>query len=134
MTGPAWRDISLETLRAWAQEESDSTSLRSLAARLRIGRATLRSFLRGVRVSHPRVRRSVALAYLESQTVPGTAEPAAAAADGPAAPERPAVGCAEAAVSEAGIRLPVPHFSVEGLGREPALEGSSSPEGNSDGR
>lgn len=66
MTPHTWRDVPLSTLREWAREESDSTSRRRFSSSVRIGRTTLARFLDDESVPHPRICRSLALAYLEA--------------------------------------------------------------------
>jgi hypothetical protein len=64
-----WRAVPMETLRAWVRDESTKDSLRSVAEMLGIGRTTLTNFMDGVGVPHPRIRRTIALAYLRSQNL-----------------------------------------------------------------
>lgn len=66
----AWREIPLEELREWYAEQAAVTSLRALEEQCGVGHSTLGLFIRyeGRRI-HPRIRRRLAVWYL--QTVSG---------------------------------------------------------------
>lgn len=73
------RAVPLEVLREFARDESERTSLRQVAIMLGLGRTTLQNFIAGETTPHPRVRRKIALWYLESASgASGSAPPASA--------------------------------------------------------
>lgn len=62
-TREQWRAAEPAVLRAYAQAETERSSMRVVAERIGMGRTTLYSFLAGTN-PHPRVRRLLALWYL----------------------------------------------------------------------
>jgi hypothetical protein len=73
------RAVPLEVLREFARDESERTSLRQVATMLGLGRTTLQKFIGAETTPHPRVRRKIALWYLEAGRGGDTApEPARA--------------------------------------------------------
>lgn len=69
--GPAhwthFRDIPLEVLRDFVRTRAEATSIRKVADEMRIGRTTLHSFVSAETTPHPRIRRIIALWYLDWQ-------------------------------------------------------------------
>lgn len=61
------RAVPLEVLREFARDESERTSLRQVATMLGLGRTTLQKFIGAETTPHPRVRRKIALWYLEAE-------------------------------------------------------------------
>lgn len=61
------RAVPLDVLREFARDEAERSSLRQVAASLGLGRTTLQKFIAAETTPHPRVRRLVALRYLESR-------------------------------------------------------------------
>jgi hypothetical protein len=73
--GPAhwtnFRDIPLEVLREFVRTQAEETSIRQVAADFGLGRTTLHSFINAETTPHPRIRRKIALCYLDwLQTAP----------------------------------------------------------------
>lgn len=64
MNGREWRDVPVETVRAWARDEAERTSLRALAGRAGLGRTTVQKFITAMTSPHPRIRRALTLLYL----------------------------------------------------------------------
>lgn len=62
------RAVPLETLREFARDESERSSLRQVAAAVGVGRTTLQNFIQAETSPHPRVKRLVALWYLKQTT------------------------------------------------------------------
>lgn len=65
---PQWtnfRDIPLQVLRDFVRTRAEATSLRQVAAEMGLGRTTLHSFVNDETKPHPRVRRIIALWYLD---------------------------------------------------------------------
>ena len=62
-TREQWRAAEPAVLRAYAQAETERSSMRAVAERIGMGRTTLYNFLAGAN-PHPRVRRLLALWYL----------------------------------------------------------------------
>lgn len=60
------RAVPLDVLREFARDESERTSLRQVASMLGLGRTTLQKFIGAETTPHPRVRRRIALWYLEN--------------------------------------------------------------------
>jgi AcrR family transcriptional regulator len=58
------RAVPVETLREFARDRAELTSVRQVAAEAGLGRTTLRNFLTRGTTPHPRVRRLLALWYL----------------------------------------------------------------------
>ncbi|HEU4883626.1 MAG TPA: hypothetical protein VFT45_15305 [Longimicrobium sp.] len=58
------RAVPVETLREFARDRAELTSVRQVAAEAGLGRTTLRNFLTRGTTPHPRVRRILALWYL----------------------------------------------------------------------
>ena len=66
-----FRDIPLEVLRDFVRTRSEATSIRQVADEMRVARSTLHSFVTSETTPHPRIRRVIALWYLDwLQTVP----------------------------------------------------------------
>lgn len=65
---PDHRAVPLETLRDFARDEAERTSLRQVAAAVGVGRTTLQNFIQAETSPHPRVKRLVALWYLKETT------------------------------------------------------------------
>jgi hypothetical protein len=67
--GPAhwthFRNIPLEVLREFVRTQSEETSIRQVAADIGLGRTTLHSFINAETTPHPRIRRKIALWYLD---------------------------------------------------------------------
>ncbi|WP_420129175.1 hypothetical protein [Longimicrobium sp.] len=67
-SGPAqwthFRDIPLEVLRDFVRTRAEDTSIRQVAIDMGLGRTTLHSFIGAQTSPHPRVRRKIALSYL----------------------------------------------------------------------
>lgn len=61
------RAVPLEVLREFARDQSERTSLRHVATMLGLGRTTLQKFIGAETTPHPRVRRKIALWYLEAE-------------------------------------------------------------------
>ncbi|MBB4636153.1 hypothetical protein [Longimicrobium terrae] len=72
------RAVPLEVLREFARDESERTSLRQVATMLGLGRTTLQKFIGAETTPHPRVRRKIALWYLEAGPGGDAAVPARA--------------------------------------------------------
>lgn len=60
------RDVPLEVLREFARSQAEATSIRAVAEEVGIGRSTLNKFVLGRTNPQPRVRRLLALWYLET--------------------------------------------------------------------
>lgn len=67
-----FRDIPLEVLRDFVRTRAEATSIRQVADEMRVSRSTLHSFVSSeTRAPHPRIRRVIALWYLDwLQTAP----------------------------------------------------------------
>jgi hypothetical protein len=66
-----FRDIPLEVLRDFVCTRAEDSSIRQVAAEMGLGRTTLHSFMYAETTPHPRVRRKIALCYLDwLQTAP----------------------------------------------------------------
>jgi hypothetical protein len=61
------RAVPVETLREFARDRAELTSVRQVAAEAGLGRTTLRNFLTRETTPHPRVRRLLALWYLSEK-------------------------------------------------------------------
>lgn len=61
------RAVPIETLREFARDRAELTSVRQVAAEAGLGRTTLRNFLTRETTPHPRVRRLLALWYLSEK-------------------------------------------------------------------
>jgi AcrR family transcriptional regulator len=61
------RAVPVETLREFARDRAELTSVRQVAAEAGLGRTTLRNFLTRDTTPHPRVRRLLALWYLSEK-------------------------------------------------------------------
>jgi hypothetical protein len=59
-----YRAVPVETMRRFAQDQTELTSIRHVAAEIGLGRTTLHKFVSGETMPHPRVRRLLALWYL----------------------------------------------------------------------
>lgn len=73
----AYREVPVETMRRWYQDQQELTSIRFLAAGAGLGRTTLHKFIAGETMPHPRVRRLLAIYYLKTT---GAGDPAVALA------------------------------------------------------
>lgn len=62
----AHRDVPLGVLRDWYRDQVELSSVRSLAAEANVGRTTIHKFVHGATKPHPRVRRLLALHYLQA--------------------------------------------------------------------
>ena len=62
--GRDYRTVPVEAIRRFAQDETELTSIRHVAAEVGLGRTTLHKFVAGETMPHPRVRRLLALWYL----------------------------------------------------------------------
>lgn len=62
-----YRAVSVETLREFARDRAELTSVRQVAAEVGLGRTTLHNFISGDTTPHPRVRRLLALWYLREK-------------------------------------------------------------------
>lgn len=60
-----FRAIPLEVLRDFVRSRTEATSIRQVAVEIGIGRTTLHSFINADTTPHPRVRRVIALWYLD---------------------------------------------------------------------
>jgi hypothetical protein len=60
-----FRAIPVEVLRDFVRSRAEITSIRQVAAETGLGRTTLHSFVNGETTPHPRVRRVIALWYLD---------------------------------------------------------------------
>jgi hypothetical protein len=58
------RAVPVETLRAFARDRAELSSVRQVAAEVGLGRTTLHNFISEDTTPHPRVRRLLALWYL----------------------------------------------------------------------
>jgi hypothetical protein len=79
-----FRDIPLEVLRDFVRTRAEDTSIRQIADEIEVGRTTLHSFINAETTPHPRIRRKIALWYLDwLQTAPDmdVVRPYAAALD-----------------------------------------------------
>jgi hypothetical protein len=76
--GPAHRSVDIEQVRRYAQDQVELTSIRHIAAEAGLGRTTMHKFVAGETMPHPRVRRLLALWYLEARHGAEAARPAAA--------------------------------------------------------
>lgn len=66
-----FRDIPLEVLRDFVCTRAEDSSIRQVAVEMGLGRTTLHSFMYAETTPHPRIRRKIALCYLEwLQTAP----------------------------------------------------------------
>jgi hypothetical protein len=65
--GRDYRTVPVEAIRRFAQDETELTSIRHVAAEVGLGRTTLHKFVAGETMPHPRVRRMLALWYLRRQ-------------------------------------------------------------------
>ncbi len=59
------RAVPLEVLRDFVRSQTELSSIRQVAAEVGLGRTTLHSFINGETNPHPRVRRVLALWYLQ---------------------------------------------------------------------
>lgn len=59
------RTIPVEVLRDFVRSRMEMTSVRQIAAEMKLGRTTLHSFITAGTNPHPRVRRVIALWYLD---------------------------------------------------------------------
>lgn len=59
------RAVPVEVLREFVRDQAELSSVRQLAAEIGLGRTTLHSFVTGETTPHPRVRRLIALWYLQ---------------------------------------------------------------------
>lgn len=59
------RAVPLEVLRDFVRSQTELSSIRQVAAEVGLGRTTLHSFVNGETNPHPRVRRVLALWYLQ---------------------------------------------------------------------
>lgn len=62
-----YRGVPLATLREYARDRAEQSSLRQVASDVGVGRGTLQNFIRGETSPHPRVKRLVALWYLRER-------------------------------------------------------------------
>ncbi len=62
--GRDYRTVPVEMIRRFAQDETELTSIRDVAAEVGLGRTTLHKFVAGETMPHARVRRLLALWYL----------------------------------------------------------------------
>lgn len=62
-----YRRVPLATLREYARDRAEQSSLRQIASDIGVGRGTLQNFVRGETSPHPRVKRLVALWYLNER-------------------------------------------------------------------
>jgi hypothetical protein len=60
-----FRSVPLEVLRDFVRTRAEATSIRQVAAEMRLGRTTLHSFINEETTPHPRIRRIIALWYLD---------------------------------------------------------------------
>lgn len=68
------RSVPVEVLREFVRDQSELSSVRQVAAEIGLGRTTLHSFLAGETTPHPRVRRLIALWYLQKVQETGELE------------------------------------------------------------
>lgn len=61
------RAVPVETLREFARDRAELTSVRQVAAEVGLGRTTLHNFISEDTTPHPRVRRLLALWYLREK-------------------------------------------------------------------
>jgi hypothetical protein len=61
------RAVPVETLRAFARDRAELSSVRQVAAQVGLGRTTLHNFISEDTTPHPRVRRLLALWYLRER-------------------------------------------------------------------
>lgn len=73
--GRDYRIVSVEAIRRLAQDETELTSIRRVAAEVGLGRTTLHKFVAGETMPHPRIRRLLALWYLRRQGQPAHDDP-----------------------------------------------------------
>lgn len=59
------RAVPLEVLRDFVRSQTELSSIRQVAAEVSLGRTTLHAFIYGHTTPHPRVRRVLALWYLQ---------------------------------------------------------------------
>lgn len=59
------RAVPLEVLRDFVRSQTELSSIRQVAAEVNLGRTTLHAFINGETNPHPRVRRVLALWYLQ---------------------------------------------------------------------
>lgn len=74
--GRDYRAVPVDTIRRFAQDQAELTSIRQVAAEIGLGRTTLHKFVAGETMPHPRVRRLLALWYLRRSGQPAGREEA----------------------------------------------------------
>lgn len=76
------RAVPIDTLREFARDRAEMSSVRQVASDVGLGRTTLHNFISEDTTPHPRVRRLLALWYLrEQQKEANPATPAASAVE-----------------------------------------------------
>jgi hypothetical protein len=91
----AYREVPVEVMRAWYQDQQELSSIRAICQEAGIGRTTLHNVICDGTNPHPRVRRLLAIHYLKTT---GAGDPAVAIARDalpkllPGIPEHQAVG------------------------------------------
>lgn len=103
--GRDYRRVPVEDLRRFAQDETELTSIRHVAAEVGIGRTTLHKFVAGETMPHPRVRRLLAMWYLRRH---GNADESEAIRPEESAGSQEARGRAADDVPDTGERAVVP--------------------------
>jgi hypothetical protein len=68
------RSVPVEVLREFVRDQAELSSVRQVAAEIGLGRTTLHSFVTGESTPHPRVRRLIALWYLQKTQNTSTAD------------------------------------------------------------
>ncbi|HEY0017603.1 MAG TPA: hypothetical protein VGC13_14930 [Longimicrobium sp.] len=63
------RSIPVHTLREFARDRAELSSVRQVAAEVGLGRTTLHNFISADTTPHPRVRRLLALWYLREKEI-----------------------------------------------------------------